>query len=198
MGKSKQSKIRILDREENLGSAESVQGEASGGTSIAAGACKKQTACSPRRNINKACKRCEAPSNEGSEGEKTSQNQEKEVVELGLDISTSVIGIALVRLDGSCELLDHIKFSTKQEIHLLFKQVHHCLILILIIIVIQFLLLLLLLLMMTKMKMMMMTMFMMTTMIQILNQVFHLLQVPKPTVIFYNNINTNSWVHLAL
>lgn len=115
MGKSKQGKIRILDREENLGSTESIQGEASRGTSSAAGACKKQTACGVRRNINKACKRCEAPSNEGSEDEKTSQIQEKEVVELGLDISTAVIGIALVTLDGSCQLLDHIKFSTKQE-----------------------------------------------------------------------------------
>lgn len=113
MGSTKQSKVRVLDGEENIGTVEGLQGEASGGKAkCSKGKCSKgKTACGVHRNGDKKSKCCEKPCVKGTQ---TAEAEEKrEVVELGLDISTAVLGIAVVSLDGSCKLLDHVKFSSK-------------------------------------------------------------------------------------
>jgi hypothetical protein len=52
---------------------------------------------------------------ESSKKEEEKTKSDKKEIELGLDISTSVVGIVGLNIDGTFEFMDHVKFGSKQD-----------------------------------------------------------------------------------
>ena len=94
MGKSKQSKISVLDRGNDFSIAQSLQRKTQRSERVEDKE-KTQEDCVNETSIN--------------------ETSLKKEIEIGLDISTAVVGIVGLTKEGQFEFMEHVKFSAKQD-----------------------------------------------------------------------------------